>query len=107
MDAAVVAPGRRCVVTAPDMSILVERVRAEIVGRGFVPTPVIDASARDAVLTCWAQGAAGTYIVQRFTHVLRRFSEWESGDKVHDAQIALGEYDLYLQLQAGASGAVA
>lgn len=86
------------------MSIPAERIRAEIVGRGQVPTPILDASARDAVLVCHAQRAADVYLACRLAYVLRRLEGGiQSGDVVRDARIALGEYDLFLQLQSEAA----
>lgn len=81
------------------MSMLVERIRAELVGRGAVPTPVPDASVGEALRMCHAGGVADVYIANRLARVLNRLERnVQSGDAALDARIALGEYDLFLGL---------
>lgn len=83
-----------------DLTLLVDRVRAEVVGRGFLPRPVFDRSATETVQLMWGQGAADTYIVQRLTHVLRQLTQLvQPSGAVDDALIALGEVETFLALR--------
>lgn len=87
-----------------DLSILADRVRAEIVGRGHIPTAVHDQTATDTVRIFWAQGAADTYIHGRLNHVLTHLAgPVQHSGAIHDARIALGEYDLWLRLERKAA----
>ncbi len=95
--------------TAVDLSLLVERIRAEVVGRGHIPSPVFDASATDAVRIVHARRAADVYIAARLSMVLNHLESARvplrpgpaTPDVVADARIALGEYDTFLDLQSG------
>ncbi len=79
-----------------DLSLLAERIRAEVVGRGQVPKPV------------FAGDAADTYLARRLRGVLNRLQAIRPSarpgpatpDVALDARVALGEYDTFLQLRA-------
>lgn len=90
--------------TAIDMTLLVDRARAEIVGHGVVPTPVLEESATQTVQLVWGRGGADTYITLRLTYVLNQLGQHlQSSGAIHDAQVALGEYETYLALQRKAA----
>jgi hypothetical protein len=89
---------------APSLLLLVDRVRAELVGRGHVPTPVLDESATQAVQLVWGQGAGDVYMRNRLTHVLRQLQQRvQPSGAIHDARLALGEYATYLELERKAA----
>lgn len=91
-----------------DLSLLADRVRAEIVGRGQIPIPLLVASATEAVEIAQKKSAGDAYLAARLTLVLHHL---ESGripmnpgpatpDIALDARIALGEYETLLALKA-------
>jgi hypothetical protein len=91
-------------VSGPSLLLLVDRVRAELVGRGHVPTAVLDESATVNVQALWAQGAGDVYLRARLAYVLRQLGQHvQPSGAVHDARIALGEYETFLALEQRAA----
>lgn len=87
-----------------DLLTLADRVRAEIVGRGHIPAPIYDASATRLVHDLWKQGAAELLVRNRLNHVLLQLAgQVQPSGAIHDAQIALGEYETLLELQREAA----
>ncbi len=91
-----------------NLSLLAERIRAEVVGRGQVPKPVFDESATGTVRIAFTGDAADTYLARRLRSVLDHLQAIRPSarpgpatpDVALDALVALGEYETYLQLRA-------